>query len=89
MYVLKHSSGYFYCGQNLYMGTALLTLDINTAAKMSLDDAERTIACMTEQGEWKIYGISTGLRLADESDRHIRRARKRQLEKELESLSDV
>lgn len=87
MYVLQHKSGMFFKEQNLYLATASLTNDIDSACQLSLDDAENKYKCMTEKDDWKIYRITLGLRLGEESKHHIKMMRKEYLEKELKAIN--
>ena len=86
MYVLLHKDGQYFEGQNLYLGYAMLTSDIDSAAQMTLEEAEKKYGCMKEKNDWKIYRAVIGLRLGQESTRHITAARKAKLEQELASL---
>ena len=88
-YVLQHRDGTFYCGQNLYLGTAETTYDIDAATQLSLDEAERRFGCMREKDEWNIYRVVVGLRLGEKSIRHIKRAKKERLERELRELGEI
>jgi len=89
MYVLQHKSGQYFKEQNLYLGAAIMTNDIDSAAQMPLEQAENKYGCMNEKDEWKIFRVILGLRLGRESDRHIKAARKADLEKELAELGEI
>jgi hypothetical protein len=41
MYVLQYKTGEYFKEQNLYLGSAILTIDIDSAAQMSLTEAEK------------------------------------------------
>lgn len=86
MYVLQHKSGQYFKEQNLYLGSAMLTGDIDSAEQMTLEEAENKYGCMKEKGDWKIFRVVVGLRLGQESIRHIKATRKSELEKELAEL---
>jgi hypothetical protein len=86
MYVLQHKSGQYFKEQNLYLGSAITTSDIDSAAQMTLKKAESKYGCMNEKDDWKIFRVVVGLRLGHESIRHIKAARKADLEKELAAL---
>lgn len=87
MYVLQHKSGQFFKEQNLYLGAASLTSDIDSATQMPLDEAETKYDLMKDKGEWKIFRATVGLRLGQESRRHITKTRRLELEDELLRLS--
>ena len=89
MYVLLHKDGQYFNKQNLYLGSAILTSDIDSAAQMSLEDAEKKFSCMTEKEDWKIFRVVVGLRLGQESIRHIKAARKAELEQELAAIGEI
>jgi hypothetical protein len=89
MYILRHKSGQFFKEQNLYLGSAILTSDLDSATQMILDEAEQKYLLMTEKDDWKIFRVVIGLMLGSESDRHIKAKRKADLEKELADLSDI
>jgi len=89
MYVLQHKSGGYFKEQNLYLGSAILTNDIDSAAQMTLEDAEKKYGCMKEKDDWKIFRVVVGLRLGQESTRHIKAARKASLEKELAAIGEI
>lgn len=88
-YVLQHKSGGYFKEQNLYLGSAILTNDIDLAAQMALELAENKYGCMSEKDGWKIFQVAVGLRLGQESIRHIRAARKAELEKELAAIGEI
>jgi len=88
-YVLRHKSGQFFKEQKLYLGSAILTADIDSAAQMPLDEAEQKYRIMTEKDDWRIFRAVLGLRLGSESDRHIRADRKAELEKELAAIGEI
>lgn len=89
MYVLQHKSGQYFKEQNLYLGSAILTGDIDSAAQMPLEDAENKYSCMNEKNDWKIFRAVLGIRLGSESDRHLKAARKAELEKELAAIGEI
>lgn len=89
MYVLLHKDGQYFKEQNLYLGSAMLTSDIDSAEQMSLEDAENKYNCMKEKSDWKIFRAVIGLRLGQESIRHIKAARKKELEKELKTIGEI
>lgn len=89
MYVLQHKSGGYFKEQNLYLGSAILTNDIDSAAQMTLEEAEKKYGCMKEKDDWKIFRVVIGLRLGQESTRHIKAARKALLEKELAAIGEI
>lgn len=88
-HVLQHRDGTFYCGQNLYLGAAETTYDIDAATQLSLDEAERKLGCMREKDEWDIYRVVVGLRLGEKSIRHTKRAKKERLKRELRELGEI
>ena len=75
--------------QNLYLGSAILTNDIDSAAQMPLEEAEKKYGCMKDKDDWKIFRVVIGLRLGQESSRHIKAARKAELEKELAAIGEI
>lgn len=89
MYVLQHKSGEYFKEQNLYLGSAILTKDIDSAAQMTIDEAEGKYGCMSEKDDWKIFRVVIGLRLGQESVRHIKAARKAEIEKELAAIGEI
>lgn len=89
MYVLQHKSGQYFKEQNLYLGSAILTSDIDSAAQMTLENAEKKYGCMNEKDDWRIFRVVVGLRLSQESIRHIKAARKAELEKELAAIGEI
>lgn len=89
MYVLLHKDGQYFKEQNLYLGAAILTSDIDAAKQMSLEEAENKYGCMSEKRDWKIFRAVIGLRLGQESTRHIKAARKAALEQELAALGEI
>jgi len=89
MYVLQHKSGEYFKEQNLYLGSAILTNDIDSAAQMTMEDAEKKYGRMKERDDWKIFRVVVGLRLGQESTRHIKAARKASLEKELAAIGEI
>ena len=88
MYVLLHKDDRYFKEQNLYLGSAILTNDIDSAAQMTLEEAEKKYGCMKEKDDWKIFRVVIGLRLGQESTRHIMAARKAELEQELQKLEN-
>ena len=89
MYVLQYKTGGFFEKQNLYLGQAMLTDDIDTARQMSLDEAEDKLSCMPKKQDWNIYEVGIGLRLGAKSTRHIKKWRKEELERELAALGEI
>ena len=89
MYVLQHNRGGYLKEQNLYLGSAILTKDIDSAPQMTMDEAEGKYGCMNEKHDWKIFRVVIGLRLGQESTRHIKAARKAELEKELAAIGEI
>lgn len=57
IYALKHKSGQYFMSQNLYLGIAELTNDIDSAKKMNLQSAEAAYRCMNEQLDWVIFMV--------------------------------
>ena len=88
-YVLLHKDDQFFKEQNLYLGSAILTNDIDSAAQMTLEEAEKKYGCMKAKDDWKIFRVVIGLRLGQESIRHIMAARKAELEQELASIGEI
>ena len=86
MYILQHKNGKFFKEQNLYLGSAILTDDIDSAMQMSLDRAEKNYRAMSEKEDWKIFQIVTGFKLGDESKRHVKAERIAALKKELSDI---
>ena len=89
MYVLQHKSGEYFKEQNLYLGSAILTNDIDSAAQMTMEEAEKKYDCMKKKDDWKVFRVVVGLRLGQESTRHIKAARKARLEKELAAIGEI
>jgi hypothetical protein len=89
MYVLQYENGQYFKEQNLYLGSAMLTSDIDSAAQMTLEEAEKKYSCMIKKDAWKIFRVVLGLRLGQESIRHIKAARKAELEKELAAIGEI
>jgi len=89
-YVLLHGdSGQFFKEHNMYLSQALLG-DLGEAVQFSsLDAAEEAWARMTEKHEWTIWSIKTGIVLDKESKRHLLRAKKAELERQLKEMGDV
>ncbi|MDY6958001.1 MAG: hypothetical protein SVK08_02475 [Halobacteriota archaeon] len=85
-YVLMHSSGRFFKDQNLYLGTADLSENIDEAKRMSAEKAERKFALMNEPSEWEIHRIQRGWRLAGEYTKHLKKIRIQEKKSELDSL---
>lgn len=65
-YVLQHKSGYYFAGQNLYLGTAKLSGDIDSVNKLSLEQAKDAYSRMTEKEDWRIFRVVHGFRLSSE-----------------------
>ena len=89
MYVLLYKGDQFFKEQNLYLGSAVLTNDIDSAAQMTLEEAEKKYSCMKEKDDWKIFRVVIGLRLGQESIRHIKAARRAELEQELAAIGEI
>lgn len=89
MYVLVYKERQYFKEQNLYLGSAILTSDIDCAAQMSIEDAENKFSCMKDKDDWKIFRVVLGLRLGQESIRHIAAARKAALEQELAAIGEI
>ena len=83
MYILQYKDGSFFREQNLYLGEAILTQYIDAACQMSLEKAEKTLDCMKQKNDWRIFRVVLGLRLGDENTRHVQKERKKALEQEL------
>ena len=83
MYILQYKDGSFFREQNLYLGEAILTSHIDAACQMSLEKAEKTLDCMSQKNDWRIFRVVLGLRLGDENTRHVQKERKKALEQEL------
>lgn len=82
-YILQYKDGSFFREQNLYLGEAILTQHIDAACQMSLEKAEKTLDCMKQKNDWRIFRVVLGLRLGDENTRHVQKERKKALEQEL------
>lgn len=94
MYVLvyksKGASDKFFTGQNLYLGTAEVATDIDSAENMSLEEAVRKYELMKNKDKWHIHPIIFVKGLGEEYVDHITKSRikdlKDQLKKEEEKL---
>ena len=61
LYVLLHKSGHYFKKQNLYLGTAVLTSHLDSAAQMSLSQVEEHLGRMTEKEDWEVLGVALGV----------------------------
>ena len=61
LYVLQHKSGYYFEKQNLYLGTAVLTSHLDSAAQMSLSQVEEHLGRMTEKEDWEVLRVALGV----------------------------
>jgi len=94
MYVLvfkeKSAKNKYYTGHNLYLGLADLTLDINDAENMSLEEAERKYNLMKDKEKWHIHPIIFCKGIGQEYTDHVVKNRikdlKNQIKKEEEKL---
>jgi len=76
----------YFESQNLYLGQAMLTKDLENAAKMSLDEAECTLNLMTTKSDWQIWSIKSSIVLDKQSFHHELINKKKQLLEEISSI---
>lgn len=72
--------------QNLYLGCATLTDDINNACLMTLEEAENYFSHMHVKSDWEIWSVKTGLTLDQKSSRHLLKMQEQELKKQLEEV---
>jgi hypothetical protein len=72
--------------QNLYLGTAILTDDINNACLMTLEEAESYFSYMNVKADWEIWSVKIGLSLDQPSTRHLLKMREQELKKQLQEV---
>jgi hypothetical protein len=77
----------FFRGQNLYLGTALLTDQIDEAEFCTQDQAESYWNLMDDKDKWEIWTVKTGIVLHAKQNRHLIREKKEKLIKEFNRLS--
>ncbi len=63
IYVLRHETGYFFCGNNMYLGLAGLEETLEKAKKMTLCDAKMSLSIMANKKEWEIWQLKKQMSL--------------------------
>ena len=76
----------FFKGQNLYLGVADMTGVLEEAAKMTLDEAESKLSCMSKQDDWEIWSLTHKMTLGRRSNRHEIKLEKEELKKQISEL---
>lgn len=84
-FVIAFHGKQYFKEQNLYLGIAILTDSLEEAAKMTLDEAEGKLECMTDNN-WTIWSVKEGLVLDEKSERHIIRQKRKDLQEQLDAL---
>lgn len=76
----------FFEKQNMYLGAAMTTSNIEVAKLMTESEAEKTLGCMSNKNAWEIWSVKTSLALDQKYDKHLAKAKIKALEEELEKL---
>ena len=76
----------FFKDQNLYLGSAILTDNLDDAAILSKEKAEKVWDCMDVKDDWQIWSIRLGYVLDKEYKEHLQKIEKERLLRMLEAL---
>lgn len=85
-YVIVYTYGEKFFKEKNSNGSNVLSDSLEEAKMMTQEEAEEYLKNMKEDWDWEIWTVKTGLVLDERQTRHILKARKEALLKELESL---